>query len=68
MEKMKDKLHHGSESKKGESNGSGGTGEVKKEHHGLGETVKEDLHKFHEYNLKEEKKEANDDIWGRGPQ
>jgi hypothetical protein len=62
MEKMTDKLK-GGESKEGENKGSG---EAKKEHEGLGERVKEDMHKMHEYDLKEEQKEASDDIWGGG--
>ena len=64
---MKDKLHKGGESNDGESKGSHKTGEATKEHEGVGKKVKEDLHKIHEYNLKEEKKEANDEIWGEGP-
>lgn len=61
---MKDKLK-GGERKEGENTDSG---EAKKEHEGLGKRVEEDLHKMHEYDLKEEQKEAKDDIWGgEGP-
>jgi hypothetical protein len=62
MEKIKDKLHKG-DANKGESKPSDGS----KKHETLGERLKEDEHKYHEYALKEEKMEADDNIWGEGP-
>ena len=66
MEKMKDKLHKGDENKDGDGKASAGSGETKK-HETFGERLKEDEHKYHEYALKEEKMEADDNIWGEGP-
>lgn len=65
MDKVKDKLKGGES--RDDNKTSDVAGDSNKHPEGFGERLKEDEHKFHEYNLKEEKMEADDNIWGQGP-